>query len=531
MAAAAGLGIAVAVAGCAEHSRRDATAASSARADPAPGATLAAAAGSNALATPAAGTGASQADAVGPTVAVTVSDQPTGSPMRAAFLGLSIEYPTLVSYLGNQARRIDPVFVSLVRQLDPGQSPIVRIGGNSTDHTWWPIRGLRTPRGTSFALSGRWLSLARALANRTKGRLLLGINLGAGSRRVGAVEARRLVSGIGSRRIAALEIGNEPDDYPVIVWYRSHGRAFYARPASYGVSSYLRQFRSLRSVLPRTRVAGPALARTQWMPSVLHALLGARPRVGIVTFHRYPLRACEPNPRAGDYPTIPRLLSDSSSAGLAAVVAPYAAAAHAAGRPFRVDELNSVSCTGKFGVSNTFASALWVLDALFNLKAAGVDGVNIHMLPGSAYQAFSVRHSGGRWTASVDPLYYGLLAFARAFPPGARLLQLSAASGPVKAWATRDARGRVRIVLVNNDPSTPVTVRLELPGTQVPLRSQSLTAPAVTATSGVSLDGESFGSSTTTGVLAPDRHPATVESVQGRYNVALPGGSAVLLTR
>jgi hypothetical protein len=477
------------------------------------------------------GSGTSQTDPLGPTVAVTVSRHTDGRPMGAGFLGLSIEYPTLAWYLGGRPDRIDPVFLTLVRQLDPGQSPVLRIGGNSTDHTWWPIRGFRKPPGASFALSRRWLSLARALAVQTKGRLILGINLGAGSRRVAAVEARRLVSHIGARRIAALEIGNEPDDYPVIVWYWSHGRAVYARPDSYGVSAYLRQFNSWRSVLPRVPVAGPALARTQWMPSALQALLGARPRVGIVTFHRYPLRACESNPRAGDYPTILRLLSESSSAGLAAIVAPYAAAAHAAGRPFRVDELNSVSCMGKFGISNTFASALWVLDALFNLQAAGVDGVNIHMLPGSAYQAFSVRHSAGRWTASVAPLYYGLLTFAKAFPPGARRLQLSAPGAAVRAWATRDSRGRERIVLINSDPAAPVTVRLKLPGSQVPLQRQSLTAPSVTATAGVRLGGESFGPTTTTGRLTVDRHPPELKSVQGRYDVVLPGGSAVLLTR
>lgn len=487
--------------------------------------------GSDALAGPVVGAGAEQADAVGPAVAVTVSEQPAGRPMSPGFLGLSIEYPTLGSYLGHKPRRIDPVFVELVRQLDPGQSPVLRIGGNSTDHTWWPANGLRTPRGASFALSRRWLSLARSLADRSGGRLILGINLGAGSRRVAAIEGRRLVAGIGSRRIAALEIGNEPDDYPVIVWYRAHGHAVFARSPSYGVSAYLRQFDSWRSALPHIPLAGPALARTDWMPSVLHALLGGPRPVRIVTFHRYPLRACEPNPRAGDYPTILRLLSDASAAGLAARVTPFAAMAHAAGRSFRVDELNSVSCTGKFGVSDTFASALWVLDGLFALRAAGVDGVNIHMLPGSAYQAFSVRHSGGRWTARVAPLYYGLLTFARAFPPGARLLRTSAPDGPVKVWATRDPRGRVRIVLINNAPRTPVMVHLNLPGGQLPLRSQSLTAPSVTATAGASFDGESFGSSTATGLLPPNRHPVKVESAGGHYDVTLPGGSALLLTR
>lgn len=530
-AAAAGLGAYVAIPGSSGHPHRDPRPPSSVSADPPHGGLLAASVGGDAPPSLTVSASAGPGGAVGPTLTVEVSDRTIGPAMRPGFLGLSLEYYTLASYLGHDPARIDPVFLGLVRGLNPGQAPILRIGGNSTDHTWWPIPHMRVPRGVSFDLSQSWLALARALASRSHGRLILGINLGAGSRRLAAVEAGHLVSGVGAQHIAALEIGNEPDDYPVIIWYRARGRPVYARASSYGVASYLRQFDSWRSVLPPVPVAGPALARTQWMPAALHALLDSKRHVSIVTFHRYPLRACETDPLAGDYPTIPRLLSDASAAGLAARVAPFAATAHAAGVTFRLDELNSVSCKGKFGVSNTFASAVWVLDALFNLKAAGVDGVNIHMLPGSAYQAFSVSDRRGRWSAQVAPLYYGMLTFARAFPPGARLLRLSAPSGAVKAWATRSTHGQMQVVLINKNPDSPVTVRLALPGVPAPLTSQSLTAPSVSATGGVSLGGETFGSSTSTGALPVNRHPAQVAAVQGYYSVTLPGGSALLLTR
>ncbi len=84
--------------------------------------------------------------------------------------------------------------------------------------------------------------------------------------------------------------------------------------------------------------------------------------------------------------------------------------------------MNAVTCAGAPGVSNTSASALWVLDSLFVLAQAGVDGVNIHTWRGSAGKLFDLHHRHQRWTASVRPEYYGMLMFARAVPPGSRLL-------------------------------------------------------------------------------------------------------------
>ena len=66
--------------------------------------------------------------------------------------------------------------------------------------------------------------------------------------------------------------------------------------------------------------------------------------------------------------------------------------AHARGLQFRLDEINSAAlrrCLGRTGVSDTFASALWMLDTLFNMASVGVDGVNFHSLPGADYELFT----------------------------------------------------------------------------------------------------------------------------------------------
>jgi hypothetical protein len=262
----------------------------------------------------------------------------------------------------------------------------------------------------------------------------------------------------------------------------------------------------------------------------LGRFLSAEPRLRLVTYHRYPLRACVSDPSAKGFPTIPALLADGSARGLAQGLASYVRTAHARRRSFRVDELNSASCKGLSGVSDTFASALWALDTLFNLADVGVDGVNFHMLPGSAYELFSTsQDSAGTWQAFVHPEYYGVLLFAQAFPPGARLLQASAPAGPLKVWATLGADGVRRVVLINKDPAAEHDVSLGVAGATSTGSLEALTAPAVNATSGVSLGGRTFGAQTTSGILAP---PATtsVTPAGSTYTIALPPASAAMLT-
>jgi len=477
------------------------------------------------------GAGASGGPAADPPPAsvLTVGSAPVGHPIPPSFVGLSIEFPALEQYAGNNPNAVNPILLTLIRNLAPGQRPVVRVGGDSTDWAWWPVPGMAKPLGIRYTITQRWLRTTHTIAQALNARLILGINLEANSTKLAAVEAGKLVGGIGRGSIEALELGNEPELYAAFGWYTPKGgRPVHGRPPGYDIASYTRDFSRFAPVLPRLPLAGPATGAPGWVTG-LAPFLDAEPRVRVATLHLYPLQHCGVKPSSPVYPTIPHLLLPSSTQGLAQRVARYVAIAHARGVALRIDEMNSVSCGATPSVSQTFAASLWSVNALFALARVGVDGVNIHTYPGLKHELFRFTDTGHTWKGFVDPEYYGMLMFAQAAPAGSRLLSLAGSAGSdVDAWATRAPNGQIRIVLIN-DSTGRRSVTVRVPAGSGVAALERLQAPSVHAHTGITLGGRTFGAATTTGQLAAPL-PNSVTPTSGGYPVSLPATSAAMLT-
>jgi hypothetical protein len=479
---------------------------------------------------------AASGDAPGGAGVLTVGRAAVGRPIAPSFVGLSVEFPGLEQYAGRNPAAINPVLVQLIRNLAPGQRPVLRIGGDSTDWAWWPVPGMTRPLGIRYVLTQRWLRTTRAIATALDAHLILGINLEADSRKLAAVEASKLVNEVGRGSIEALELGNEPELYGAFGWYTPKGgRPVHGRRRSYGFADFTQDFTRFSAVLPRVPLAGPATGNAKWIRP-LKQFLAAEPRVKVATLHLYPLQHCGIKPSSPMYPTIPHLLSDFSTQGLAQRVAPYVAIAHARGVSLRIAEMGSVSCGATPSVSQTFAASLWAVNALFALARVGVDGVNVHTYPGVKHELFRFFDTGGHWTGFVDPLYYGLLMFAQAAPAGARLLAQTGSAGPnVSSWATRAPDGTIRVVLINDSgQARDVAVRVPAAaggaGAGAPAALERLQAPNVHAHTGITLGGQSFGTLTGTGLLAGTASADSVAPPDGAYRVRLPATSAAMLT-
>jgi len=485
-------------------------------------------------------TSAEKLDSLPSAVTISLPRTATGRRVPDGFLGFSFEFSAVRAYTGGDPRNINPVFEQLIRNLTPGRRPVIRIGGDSTDLSYAPSPGVTPPPYVAYALTPGWMATTAALAHQLGARMTMGLNLVANNPALAAAEARDFVRALGRRSVGALEIGNEPNIYSQLtVEHTLLGIPLHARPRNFGYPAYRRQFQAVAQAAPHLALAGPALAvgptpkKGSWV-NTMADFLRRDPRVRTLTVHRYPLRNCYVPPTSPQYPTVAHLLSPYSTAGLAASLSRWLQIAHQQHRQLRVDELNSVACRGRPGVSDTFASSLWVTDALFSLLHAGVDGVNIHTLPQSAYELFEFSDTGGQWRGVVRPVYYGLQLFAQAAPPGSRLLEVPGVSGGssvLSVWATRGADRVDRVVLIDKDPSRGETVTVRPPaGTGGGATLERMQAPSVESGSQITLGGQTYGPNTTTGQLAPATTEALTPNGHGTYTVRVPAGSAALVT-
>jgi hypothetical protein len=473
---------------------------------------------------------------------VTVSPTVVTRPLPQGFVGLAFTYSALTRWM-TAPGPVDPVLVRLIHNLTPVGRPWVRIGGESADRSWWPIAGFRKPIGITYDLGPTWTALARRFAQAANARLMLGLELQADQPRIDRVEATQLLRRIGRRYIQSLQIGNEPELYSSIPWYkRLHGRPVvwyskvgtpvYARPRSYGSTQFISEVSRILRAIPRYPIAGPETNIPSWTEAFVRFLKPAG-RVDTLTTHVYGVNNCIKDPRSIDYPTIPNMLSLHASRGILKGMAPYMSLVHSRGGTYRIDEMGAITCTGHKGVSDSMASALWAVDALFYAASQGVDGVNLHTDYARVNNLFSLGFEDGRWRATVQPLYYGAMLFERADPAGARLLSVAGAtSNSLRVWATRSGH-TVRIAIVNDGLRAGATVRVRLPselssGSATLERLLAAGTRGAYATRGVTLGGRSFRTSTT-GVLGAPKI-ATIKRRGGGFTVGMPKGSAALLT-
>ncbi len=235
------------------------------------------------------------------------------APIAPGFVGLSIEYYALPAYMGSDG--LDPVFLALVRNLNPGQAPVLRIGGDSADFSWVPVPGMEQPPGVTYTITPAWLHALAALVGALHARVVLDVDLEADSPEVAQTEARALVSAVGRSSVEALEVGNEPELYPSFPWYFTpSGIGVPGRPPSYDIGSYVSDYERWAPALPSLPLAGPVTGSLQWI-SELGQFVPAAPRLGLVTVHRYPLQNCYVPVGSPKYPSIGHLLAPYASAG------------------------------------------------------------------------------------------------------------------------------------------------------------------------------------------------------------------------
>jgi hypothetical protein len=460
-------------------------------------------------------------------VPVTVGSAAVGPPVAAGFVGLATEYWDIEKEVGSNPAQRDAPFEQVVRNLAPGGGVSFRIGGDSTDWTWWPIPGRKQPPWVRWTMTPAWASVTRRLVEDLHAHLIVGINMEAGSLPVAGAEFHELDSSIGRSVPTTFELGNEPELYSHFPFYHDPaGAAVYGRPKNFSLAQMTAQWNQLASVLPNVRLAGPGFAGLRALSDVTQFLSRSH-RLSLLTVHTYPLKAtrCTGSTHLAES----QLFEPQSLTQIAAGVGSWTSLARRFGVGLRVDEMNSVTCGGQRGFSNTFGPALWALNILPLYAADGANGVNFQTKPYSAQNLIQTLRTRSGWQVQVQPEYYGLLAFARLTPPGSRMLQVSSMPAGMYAWAVRTPQGRTHVV-VTNVGGAASTVTIRATGASGPATVEALSAASggLQASSGVTLGGQSISAST--GQLSGKLVTTTVQPTYGGYELSVPAASAEIVT-
>ncbi len=392
------------------------------------------------------------------------------SPIASDFIGLGYEISSVARPgLMDSANH---VYVQLLRTLS--EHGVVRVGGNTSDYARYSSTGPAVSSPLATVVNDAVLGDLAGFLEASGWKLIWGLNLGTGTEANAIAEASAVLAAAG-KRLLAFEIGNEPDLF-VYAQLRKPG---------YGYADWLAEYKRYKTVLrenfPGIPFAGPdVFGSTDWVTRF--ATDEAQDAV-LLTHHYY--REAQ-NPTS----TIEKLLGTDPN--LQPQLAQLSAASESCGVPYRICEVNSFSGGGRPGVSDTMASALWVLDYMFTLASNGCSGVNMETGVNQLNFISSYSPIGddeqGHYVAK--PEYYGMLAFSLAGKGQMLKVDLDTSSPAIKAYAARPSAKAIVLTLINKGPRSSSLIA----GASDPMHGGRasvlrLEGPAIDAKTGITLGG------------------------------------------
>ena len=452
--------------------------------------------------------------------------------MPSGFVGVSLEYQALHVYTGRDPGAVDPVLVALLRQLAPGQAPVLRIGGDSTDATWWPVRGVIPPGGVTLPADERLAAHHAALAPALGARLIIGINLAAGRPASPPPRPARSSPASGGSTSRRSRSATSPTCTPCCPGTATaRDGAVFARVVATACAPTPQRLLALAGGAAELPARRPGRVRPRagwagWAGSCRRARAGGLRSSPTTATRCWP---ASPIPTSPAYPSIANLLSDSSSTGLAQPVAPYVTAAHARGLQFRLGEMNSAACKGARGQRHVRLGAVGARHAVQLRQRRRRRGQHPHAA-GRRLRAVHV-HAHRRHLAGVRAPRVLRDADVRAGVPARR----AAASGeraerPGEGVGDPGPRRHDPRRADQQGPGELRPVQLQLPGAGPSATGSGCRRPASSATDGVTLGGQTFGDQTTTGLLPGALSEPSVSPLLGSYSIDMAPASAVMLT-
>ena len=465
---------------------------------------------------------------------LTLDRNKRGNRIPADFTGLSYE----TAQLG------DPTFfaptntelVGFVRRL--GKAGVLRVGGNTSEYCYWSPKATaeedeQTRRENQANVLPQALAVGpdtghgpskgrrvtpeavrnlRGFIDATGWNLIYGLNMGTGDAETAAAEADYVMRTMGDKLIS-FQLCNEPD-----LFYRNG-----LRKSDYDFAQFAKEWRNfyevIRAKVPHAPFAGPDTAfNNEWLVPFAQQF---RDEVAFLSQHYY-----AEGPPTDPSMTIERLLRPNPR--LAAEFEGMAKTKAETKLPFRLTETNSCYQGGKQGVSDTFASALWGAELMYQLAAAGGVGINFH---GGGYGWYTPIAGTVPDGFVARPIYYGMLLFAEAGP--GHLIDAPMEGAGDDALLTAygvlnedEPRNSVRAVVFNKHADRFARVEIESGERPAFARVLRLSAPRLDDRTDVTLGANPVGASGAWEVARQD----DLRVHEGVATLELTPGSAALVT-
>lgn len=397
------------------------------------------------------------------------------------FTGLSYE-KTELTYPAFTGKNSD--MIGLFRRLGPG---VLRLGGHEVEMNVWTPHG---KGGNQGQIAPRDIDALEEFLSATGWRCLYGVNLEGAARgettpALAAAEVAYVARRLGPA-LLGIEIGNEPNLY---------GRPRMGFAGHWSFEQYLALWRQYRDAIlaltPNVPMTGPATAgaTTTWTLPFGRAI--GKERLSLLTQHYY--RGDGGSPSS----TVESLVSPDPK--LLHVLAQLKTGAASIGIPFRVAECNSFYNQSHAYECDSYASALWVIDFLFNCAQAGATGVNLHSIeisPGrpAGYAPIADWHGV---VEEVRPEYYGMVLHTLVGHGTLVATQLAVPDDlNLTAYAVQKPSGGINLIVNNKDAKSHLSLDLEMPQTarsatliELMQHSKGTSLPTLSANAGVAIQG------------------------------------------
>ena len=401
----------------------------------------------------------------GVSAAVTVGKNQGAAPQE--YLGIALEMTGLCQFLTTDA--LDQAeFEATLADLGP---IVLKISGKGADYATWKPTGARACSTKGTVVDQAEISAVAAFATRTNDPIIWGLPMIKFNTKAATTEARAVAAILGSHLLGWAP-GNEPDLYT--------GAGM--RPKSWTIPQYLAQWKAEKAAVlkavPTVKFIGPeSCCNNTYFEDFARS---AGTQVEGLAYHEYA------GPRTGM--TAPVLLSPKTLAAFASRATYYykfdSKFAHV---PLWLSEVNTFPGGGIRGVSNAYASALWLSDLLFQVELDHVSHVDLQSVAGlNGYDPLSK-------AGAPRPVFYGMLFYHQAVPTGSSMVLTSttlAKSVNITSYAIATPTGGLNLILFNKGTAA-ATVDFNADKVYSSATDYEMAAPSLASVTGVKIGGQS----------------------------------------